>query len=566
MGDEFENLERVGGYVSKIFFNNGKFVDIKESDIVILVGPNNAGKSQMLRDINTLCYEERDYTKVVKKIELHKYTGDLEKYLKNISTEKHTNGIHSYAGFNYNLPASLIKVIERNNYYLESSSVFVAYLDTMSRLSICSPAKNIIRNKSKEHPIHYAAFDSKYRKWLSESFKKAFGKELTPNTQYGSDIPLCIGDSVVLKGDYPDEQTRLEAYAEILEKYDQIQNQGDGMKSFVGILLYLMLDNYSTFLIDEPEAFLHAPQAKIMGQIIGEVLSNNQQAFIATHSEEIIKGLLEVCPDRIKVIRITRNENENCFSILENDTFSDIWNDSLLKHSNIMASLFHKKVVLCESDSDCKFYSIIESYLKQKRGEYSESLFIHCGGKHRMAKIASALISLNINIKLICDIDVLDDINIFKGISTSFGIDWRDIEKNYHIFVSNLHSEKEFVNRNDVRTTINRILDSSNDKNLSSENIKEISQAIKLISKWVPIKTNGIVAIPSGDATKAYNDLNNRLKLNNIFVVPVGELECFVKEVGGHGSEWVNNVLEEYPDLENSVYDQIKNFLKELDL
>ena len=47
-----------------------------------------------------------------------------------------------------------------------------------------------------------------------------------------------------------------------------------------------------------------------------------------------------------------------------------------------------------------------------------------------------------------------------------------------------------------------------------------------------------------------------------IYIVPVGELECFVKEVGGHGPEWVNSVLEIYPDLDDSVYDEIKKFIR----
>ena len=167
-----------------------------------------------------------------------------------------------------------------------------------------------------------------------------------------------------------------------------------------------MLDHFNTYLIDEPESFLHPPQARIMGQIIGQTLGSHQQAFISTHSEEIIKGLLEVCPHRIKIVRITRDKDTNHFSILNNEDFSKVWNDPLLRYSNIMASLFHKTVVLCESDSDCKMYSIIENHIKQKEQKYSETLFIHCGGKHRMSKIIIALRALDIDVKLIADIDL----------------------------------------------------------------------------------------------------------------------------------------------------------------
>lgn len=51
-------------------------------------------------------------------------------------------------------------------------------------------------------------------------------------------------------------------------------------------------------------------------------------------------------------------------------------------------------------------------------------------------------------------------------------------------------------------------------------------------------------------------------RLHNIFIVPVGELEGFVKAVGGHGPEWVNDVLEQYPDLNDSVYKDLREFIK----
>lgn len=39
-----EEIVENGGYISKLFLNNGKEIDINKNDIVIFVGPNNAGK------------------------------------------------------------------------------------------------------------------------------------------------------------------------------------------------------------------------------------------------------------------------------------------------------------------------------------------------------------------------------------------------------------------------------------------------------------------------------------------------------------------------------------------
>lgn len=59
-----------------------------------------------------------------------------------------------------------------------------------------------------------------------------------------------------------------------------------------------------------------------------------EEKFISTHSEEIIKGLLDVCPERVKIVRIIREEDVNEFSGLENEKFNEVWNDPLLKKAN----------------------------------------------------------------------------------------------------------------------------------------------------------------------------------------------------------------------------------------
>ena len=323
-----------------------------------------------------------------------------------------------------------------------------------------------------------------------------------------------------------------------------------------------MLDYYCTYLIDEPESFLHPPQARIMGQIIGQTLQYNQQAFISTHSEEIVKGLLDVCEGRLKIVRITRENGTNSFSILDNKKIKEVFGNPLLKYSNIMSSLFHKTVVLCESDSDCKLYSLIESHIKQAEGKYSETLFIHCGGKHRMAKIAEALLVLNIDVRLIADIDILNDSNVIRPIAETFGIDWDCISKDIGILTANLHSQKEKINRVNAKNDINRVLEESNCDSLSTKEIKQIQDIVKTVSKWESIKHGGKQAIPAGDATNAYNRLESELKDHNIHLVPVGELEGFVKEVGDHGPDWVNKVLERYPNLDDAVYCSVCEFIR----
>ena len=560
--------DKIRAYISEITFNNGESLSIESDDIVLFVGPNNAGKSQALNDIYVKSGQENP-TVVISSIKTQKDGGSLFSFIKPLSKVEDQGDIFLISfngrslGFNKNHGEKDFKSIMN---YGSFKDFFICKLSTENRLSICYPANILNRDEPWTHPIHYAAYNSKYADWLTENFNKAFGVDLTANSLHGATIPLCIGPQVKLENTYKSEQERLNAFADILESYKQVQMQGDGIKSFTGILLNLMLDYYCTYLIDEPESFLHPPQARIMGQIIGNTLGQNQQAFISTHSEDIVKGLLDVCDSRLKIIRITREEDKNYFSILDNQKIKEVFGDPLLKYSNIMSSLFHKTVVLCESDSDCKMYSVIESHLKQEDGKYSETLFIHCGGKQRMARTAGALRALNIDVKLIPDIDVLNDKNIVKGIAAVFGIEWESIEADYNNIVSNLHSSKENIKRAEAKLVIDKVLNASSELILSQEEIKQIQDSVKIVSKWTGIKSGGKHALPAGDATKSFQRLDETFRNHNIYIVPVGELEGFVKGVGGHGPEWVNSVLEQYPDLNNPVYNDVRDFIREINL
>lgn len=83
---------------------------------------------------------------------------------------------------------------------------------------------------------------------------------------------------------------------------------------------------------------------------------------------------------------------------------------------------------------------------------------------------------------------------------------------------------------------------------------------------WGILKSVGKNALPAGQAVQCFDNIDKYGKEHNLFIVPVGELEGFVKTVSVHGPGWANDVLSHYDDLHNSVYDEAKKFVKELQL
>ena len=80
-------------YISKLIFNDNEELNVNQNDIVVFVGPNNAGKSQSLKDIYELCDSKKPST-VISDIEIYKPTDSLIDYVTSISNVQDLSLIH----------------------------------------------------------------------------------------------------------------------------------------------------------------------------------------------------------------------------------------------------------------------------------------------------------------------------------------------------------------------------------------------------------------------------------------------------------------------------------------
>jgi len=340
------------------------------------------------------------------------------------------------------------------------------------------------------------------------------------------------------------------SYIKKIELLPKLHEQGDGMRGFVGVLLNAFVANYSILLVDEPEAFLHPPQARLLGKMLGQDLPTDRQLFLATHSIDFLKGILDSNNKNLKVIRIERAGNVNMINVLDKNEINTIWNDSLLRHSNILDGLFHSQVIVCESDSDCRFYSAVLDSMYDGTNEISpDILFIHCGGKHRIPTVVNSLKKLNVKVTVVADFDVLNNTNPLRDIYESKGGTWNKIENDFKIVKGSIDTQRPELETADVKREIATILDATADRVFPQGAASSINKLLKKTSAWSKAKEVGKAYIPNGDQTAAYNRLISELKEKKIFVIENGELECFVKSIGNHGPAWVSEVLK--MDLNN---------------
>ena len=109
--------------------------------------------------------------------------------------------------------------------------------------------------------------------------------DLGEDQNAGNKVPLHVGDKPEVK---EGEDRVSMSYLKRLEELPTLHEQGDGMKSFVGVMLNTMIKKKSITLIDEPEAFLHPPQARLLGQMLAKRDENSGQLIISTHSGDFI--------------------------------------------------------------------------------------------------------------------------------------------------------------------------------------------------------------------------------------------------------------------------------------
>lgn len=554
--------------VSKIEFNDGKKINIDEDDIVIFVGANNVGKSKILKEIRNDLFNNIFNNKIlIKNIEYNHANFDNATILKILSE----NFVKEENGF-YNI------YLDENNFFPLSGSgftaelacpsllykIFYCFLSTESRLKLTLPIKE---NFNKD-PFSFKIFRKLEQieekiNMLNDNLFKIFDKKIEV---YDLDENF-LGKSYKFgsKEEIDDiSQSNSRKAKQKLKKLENLHEQGDGIRSAVAILSSLIVSTQSIFLIDEPEVFLHPPQAKSLGNILVK-LTKGKQCFISTHSIDFIKGLLESNSKRIKIVKINRNDNYNTFNILENVSVQEITNNNSLKYSNILNGLFYKKVVLCEDESDCKFYSFILENINPSI--YQDTLFCGVGGKDRFKIIIPLLKKLNIEWCVIADLDLINNKKKLEDLMNAVQVnEYNKIESEHKKFLE-LYPKKNskiIKNRQNIKSEIEKILDSDDSENITKEESDKIKLVIKDYSKFEILKQKGKCSIKSKECLKNYNSIVEKLSFLKIHLVEVGELEKFIPKIKLKGNSWVEEVLKKHVDIKDKKYQKVIQFLKEI--
>lgn len=551
--------------LNKVTFSDSSEVDLTGYNLIIIVGPNNSGKSVTLKEIETILQGLKSSV-VLKEIDFSR-TGkasDISQFIdQNFKSQPSGNNkhysIHGKIVFNSGIENQWQKDLG------ELTSLFVTRLSTDDRLSGSNPVNSLnYRVKSPLHPIHYLQNDASIELAVSNYFQKAFGSELIVDRFAGSMVGLLVGDRPSPKAG----EDRLSAsFREELDANTyQLNEQGDGMRAFATISSSMLgFGNSSVLLVDEPEAFLHPPQVRLLGEFFANISTPSKQVFVATHSQDFLNGALSTNPESILVLRIEREGDVNHALPLNKDVALSISKDSVMKHTSLLSGIFHQRVIITESDADSMFFNAILDDEDIYGNTVPDVHFVHSGGKHRMPSMCDALKNLGVQTDVIVDIDALNDDGFFRKLYESCGGKWHEISKCFEAVSAAIGAIKGISNTGDLQKYFQENILSENPvAKPDKKHLREIKNVYSSSSAWGQVKKSGVSAIPNGQPTNEFNNLNARCKAVGIWLIKVGEIEGFCRSVGGHGPKWVQTVLDEKDVAKGSELAAARDFMKEI--
>lgn len=547
--------------IDKIFLKFGSSINtnslnIDVTPITIFVGPNNSGKSKILRElenyIRTSISQPSDV--ILDKLQFTPYSlSEIDKQISQIEQipnpgENVSPGsiIIGKVGAQENKAQrfqiekeSLLREAQNPNgqrlwSYNKFLSLYTLRLDGTNRLSLLKEQEAGDLQKTPQNHLSSLFLNNTIREEVRRIVYEAFGK-------YYVIDPTNIGKLRVRLSERKPNSEREEKGWEMEsvnfhKNATEITLASDGVRAFSGIITTLLAGDPKITLIDEPEAFLHPSLSSKLGKEIGNSLrGSKKRLFASTHSANFLMGCIQ-SGSPLNIIRLTYKNGSATARILPKEKILHLMRHPLLRSTGVLNGLFFESVIVCEADSDRAFYQEINERLLAKndpRG-INNCLFINAQNKQTVWEIVKPLRELGIPAIGIVDIDVL--------------------KEGGQVFAKPL--EGAFI------------------PTLNHQVFQNQRQAILIVFEQSGrnMKRDGGVEILTDQDKEATLNFLNQLKEYGIFVVKNGELESWLRDlnVSGHGSNWLINIFEkmgENPEDENYLTPQsgdVWNFIGEI--
>ncbi|MFO1183535.1 MAG: AAA family ATPase [Bauldia sp.] len=519
------------------------------SGLVLIVGPNSSGKSQLLRDVYAaLSGEAREFT-VATDIALRRPASakwlvdalEEEGYVKQVTDANQDVQLRpttTYVGIN-----SAIPQISRRN----ADELYAAFSSAGSRRVPNAFAFHFIRmlvsplfldrrlnslsdsnlidfvNQPPQSDFHALHMNDRAKEYLESEIKASFGTPIWLDASNGARLTILVSDGA----ESPEPRDRLSPSK--MATFRSIEREGDGLRSYVAICIAVLLGRRPVSLIDEPEMCLHPPQAYRLGQFIGRhTESDSNVTLVATHSSHVLRGILQ-SSDNMKIVRLTRKNKKFSASIVQTSALREALAKPSVRAESVLDGVFAQGVVIVEADTDRVVY---QTALESIPGQGQIDLhFTSVGGKGGIASAAGFYRRLGIPFAILADLDVIADLGELKRILEAAGrtdsaASLLELASSVAERIKEMSpkvDETAFGIRLNSIAAMPRVWSNGDDFAIRRE-LRELSADLNQMRR---LKRGGVRELPPDIATEV-GQLLDRLREVGVFLVPVGELEEWV--------------------------------------
>ena len=305
-------------------------VEVQLGKLTVLVGANNVGKSRTLRDIQEFVQKGATApTTLLQSLRFHK-PPSFDEVLAPVEVLPSPNSLDnrvvrgigpSLMGeerfeINMDYQRAQFEPSADLAYLLGGLAKFhLSYLDAASRLQVAQRSPSHNHYESAPSTLLQALFIKKSaaEDRLRETFRATFGMDI--RLDYGGMQQLMLRVST----QFADIPTDPREQAEVMRNYALLDQQGDGFRSFVGVVLSVLLSEGRIILLDEPEAFLHPMQARRLGKwLADQVALGDSQVVVATHNASFLAGIL-AANQPVDIYRLNRNADITSYNLIAAD-------------------------------------------------------------------------------------------------------------------------------------------------------------------------------------------------------------------------------------------------------
>jgi predicted ATP-dependent endonuclease of OLD family len=411
--------------------------EVKGPGVVVVVGPNSSGKTQLLKDLHRRLTGTAEPLAVCESIEteIPNDFDDLLSYLFDqgyiakvldqpdqikpevtdssmtaampILSQQQLRGY-----FSSHSPITGRGRVSRSEFLNQISKFFVSALFIGSRFNTINKVQIIpYDSQPPQSDLHALDKNDNAKKLLSSEINSSFNKDVWPDKSDGSGVSLKVSEKP-----FPSATDKLSIPK--MQNYRSIENEGDGLKSYVAICMQLLLGRKSAVLIDEPELCLHPPQAQRLGQFVGSIGIENVWTIVATHSSQFLRGILAANRET-RIVRLFRRNGAFNAQYMGHEELKQILHAPKLYSESALDGLFADCVVIVEADNDRMVYQTAIDKLKS-----DHPLDIHfaiSSGTGSISGLASAYRKLDIPTVVLCDLDLIFDPTLLDRTLRSLG-------------------------------------------------------------------------------------------------------------------------------------------------